>query len=901
MPLLATVIGHYVGAVAHVLHALAVAGQARETDGEERDALLSELDEVTRWLAARAADAPTNFLHLLRLVEAERAWAVSDFRAAVLAFDAARREAGRHQRPWHRALIAEREARLYLAHGVEHTGYELLAEARQHYLAWGATAKVDQLDWAYPVLRPTTDSSTDHLDDQFAERAHRRSTVTTGMIDMLGIVSASQALSSETDIDGLQARVAETLRAMTGATGVRLLLWSDDQQDWLRPAPGDADAVAVDGTDPERALPMSVLRYVQRTREPLVVDDALRDDRFARDPYFTDISCCSVLAVPIVSRGALQAVLVLENSLMRGSFTVERLDAVKLIAGQLAVSVDNAQLYAEFRQIADDQAALRRVATLVARGAEPSEVFGAVTDEARRCLRMKTAGLWRCEANGEITLLAAAADPELLAKWPAGTRTPVEGDNLASAVLSTGQPARMDDYENATGPIAARVRELGVRGAVGVPIVADGRVWGLLVVGSIRPGPMPVGTETRMSDFAELVGTAIANAATRHELRASRDGLSVLATQQAALRRVATHVARGASPSEVFAVVTEELARCLHVFNAGLLRFEPDGTGLVVAVQYVPGVKNMPVTGERIPLAGDDVGALVLRTGRAARIDNHDNVSGPEAARIREDRIGSIVGVPVIVDGRLWGAAIVGSMLRKPLAVDTEARIGDFADLVATAIANAATRDELIKSRGRIVAAGDETRRRLERNLHDGAQQRAVALGLQLGLAQQRVPPELGELTEHLSQIGSAVAELSEELREISHGLHPAALARAGLVPAIKALARRSTLPVSLDAAVPRRLPESVEVAAYYVVAEALTNAAKHAQASEVIVTVTEDAEVLNLQVRDNGIGGADFGDGSGLIGLKDRVEALGGQLAMSSPVGDGTSLTATIPLHQPG
>ncbi|MDT5235993.1 MAG: hypothetical protein QOF47_1980, partial [Mycobacterium sp.] len=215
MPLLATVIGHYVGAVAHVLHALAVAGHARETDGEERDALLRELDEVTRWLAARAADAPTNFLHLLRLVEAERAWAVSDFRAAVLAFDAARREAGRHQRPWHRALIAEREARLYLAHGVEQTGYELLAEARQHYLAWGATAKVDQLDWAYPVLRPTADSST----DQLAERAHRRSTVTTGMIDMLGIVSASQALSSETDIDGLQARVAETLRAMTGATG----------------------------------------------------------------------------------------------------------------------------------------------------------------------------------------------------------------------------------------------------------------------------------------------------------------------------------------------------------------------------------------------------------------------------------------------------------------------------------------------------------------------------------------------------------------------------------------------------------------------------------------------------------------------------------------------------------
>jgi signal transduction histidine kinase len=901
MPLLATVIGHYVGAVAHVLHALAVAGQARETDGEERDALLSELDEVTRWLAARAADSPTNFLHLLRLVEAEGAWAVGDFRAAVLAFDAARREAGRRQRPWHRALIAEREARLYLAHGVEHTGYELLAEARQHYLAWGATAKVDQLDWAYPVLRPTTASSTDHLDDQLAERAHRRSKVTTGMIDMLGIVSASQALSSETDIDGLQARVAETLRAMTGATGVRLLLWSDDQRDWLPPAPGDADAVAVDGTDPERARPMSVLRYVQRTCEPLVVDDALRDDRFARDPYFAAISCCSVLAVPIVSRGALQAVLVLENRLMRGSFTAERLDAVKLIAGQLTVSVDNAQLYAEYRHIADDQAALRRVATLVARGAEPSEVFGAVTDEARRCLRMKTAGLWRCEANGEITLLAAAADPELLAKWPAGTRTPVEGDNLASAVLSTGQPARMDDYENATGPIAARVRELGVRGAVGVPIIVDGRVWGLLVVGSIRPGPMPVGTETRMSDFAELVGTAIANAATRHELQASRDSLSVLATQQAALRRAATLVARGVSPSVVFSAVAEEMARCLKVENAEVHRYQDGGAGSVVVASYAEsGMPHIPL-GEHRTLEGENVSEKVWRRGCPARMDSYEHAPGSNAARMRELGIRSRVGVPIMVDQRVWGMAVVGSSRPEPLPADTEVRVAEFAELLATAITAAATRVELIKSRGRIVAAGDETRRRLERNLHDGAQQRAVSLGLQLRLAEQRVPPELSELTEHLSQIGSAVAELSEELREISHGLHPAALARAGLGPAIKALARRSTLPVTLDAAVPRRLPETVEVAAYYVVAEALTNVAKYAQASEVIVTVTEDAEVLNLQVRDNGIGGADFGNGSGLIGLKDRVEALGGQLAMSSPVGDGTSLTATIPLHQPG
>jgi signal transduction histidine kinase len=886
MPLLATVLGHYVGAVAHVLRALAVAGQARETDGEERDALLSELDEMTRWLAARAADTPTNFLHLLRLVEAERAWAVGDFRAAVLAFDAARREAARRQRPWHRALIAERAARLYLAHGVEHTGYELLAEARQHYLAWGATAKVDHLDWAYPVLRPTADTSTD-----------RRSTVTTGMIDMLGIVSASQALSSETDIDGLQARVAQVLGAMTGATGVHLLLWSDDQQDWLRPAPAADDAVAADGTDPERGLPMSVLRYVQRTREPLVVDDALRDDRFARDPYFTDTTSCSVLAVPIVSRGALQAVLVLENRLMRGSFTAERLDGVKLIAGQLAVSVDNAHLYAEFRQIADDQAALRRVATFVARGVEPSEVFAGVTAETRRCLRMKTAALWRYEDNGEITLLAAAADRELRAKWPLGTRTPVEGDNLASAVLSTGQPARMDDYQNASGPIAARVRELGVRAAVGVPVIVDGRVWGLMAIGSVTPGPVPADTEARMNDFAELVATAIANAATRHELQGSRDSLGVLATQQTALRRVATLVARGVNPAEVFSAVAEEMARCLNAENAEVHRFEADSAGSVVVACYAEsGVPHIPV-GERRTFEGENVSGQIWRTGRPARMDSYECAAGSIAARMRELGIHSRVGVPIVVDQRVWGMAVVGSSRCEPLPSDTEQRMGDFAELVATAIVAAATRDELIKSRGRIVAAADETRRRLERDLHDGAQQRAVSLGLQLRMAQDLVPTELGELTEQLSEIGSAVAGLSEELREISHGLHPAALGKSGLGPAIKTLAHRSTLPVTLDIAAPRRLPETVEVAAYYVVAEALTNAAKHAQASEVIVRINSDPGILNLLVRDNGIGGADSAKGSGLIGLKDRVEALGGHMHVASQPGRGTSLHATMPI----
>ncbi|WP_218577505.1 diguanylate cyclase [Phytohabitans rumicis] len=339
MPVLPADLGSYPTATAYLVRGLALASQVRTSHGTERDELLSELDDVIRWLATRAADAPDNLLHLLRLVEAERARAVGDFRAAVLAFDAARREAAGRQRPWHRALIAERAARFCLAHGIEHAGYELLAQARQEYLVWGAAAKVDQLDWAYPTLRPQ----------------ERPSTVSTGTIDLLGILSASQELSSQTSIEGLHSYVVEVLSAMTGATGVRLVLWSDERQDWLLPAPDSAGGTAlISGTGHEYTVPMSVLRYAQRIREPLVARDATRDDRFARDPYFADLAGCSLLAVPIVNRGMLRAVLLLENRLIRGAFSTERLDGVRLIAGQLAVSLDNAMVYASLeRKVAE--------------------------------------------------------------------------------------------------------------------------------------------------------------------------------------------------------------------------------------------------------------------------------------------------------------------------------------------------------------------------------------------------------------------------------------------------------------------------------------------------------------------------------------------------------------------
>jgi signal transduction histidine kinase len=386
----------------------------------------------------------------------------------------------------------------------------------------------------------------------------------------------------------------------------------------------------------------------------------------------------------------------------------------------------------------------------------------------------------------------------------------------------------------------------------------------------------------------------------RREVEESHDELGVLAEHQAALRRVATCVARGASASEVFTAVSEELARCLHAVNAGLLRYEPDGTGYVVDVQYEAGITNMPLTGERIPLAGDDVGALVLRTGRAARLDSHDNVSGPEAGRIREAGIGSVAGAPITIDGRLWGAAIIGTTKRELLPPDAEARLGDFADLVATAIANAQAHAELTASRARIVAAADHARRRIERDLHDGAQQRLISLGLELRTVEASVPPDLLPLKERISDLVTTVAGVSNDLQELSRGIHPAILSKGGLGPAIKVLARRSAIPVELLLGTDRRLPDPVEVAAYYVVAESLANAAKHAQASTVDVCVNTEGQNLHLSIRDDGIGGADVAKGSGLTGLRDRVEALGGTLSISSQPGTGTALHAAIPFKTP-
>jgi signal transduction histidine kinase len=392
-----------------------------------------------------------------------------------------------------------------------------------------------------------------------------------------------------------------------------------------------------------------------------------------------------------------------------------------------------------------------------------------------------------------------------------------------------------------------------------------------------------------------LAGLARASAIEAERRRREAD---LAARQQTALRRVATLVARGVPPSEVFSTVVAELASCLDVRNAALFRYEPDGTALLLAAADEPGLQKMPV-GERFSLDGENVAAMVRDSGRAARMDSHDHAAGAAAARIRALGLRSAVGAPIVVDSRVWGAAIAGSSRSDAFPPGAEQRVSDFADLIAIGIANVQARAELTTSRARIVAAADDTRRRIERDLHDGAQQRLVSLGLRLRLAEESVPPEQMAVREQISDVVTGLVGVSDELREMSRGIHPAILSKGGLGPALRTLARRSTAPVDLEIAVPRRLPDYVEVAGYYVVAEALTNATKHAQAAQVHLAVKTEGDYLYLSIRDDGIGGADAGKGSGLIGLVDRVEALGGRISITSHRGDGTSLDVVIPLRR--
>ena len=393
----------------------------------------------------------------------------------------------------------------------------------------------------------------------------------------------------------------------------------------------------------------------------------------------------------------------------------------------------------------------------------------------------------------------------------------------------------------------------------------------------------------------------------------AREGLLA----QAALRRVATLVARGAPPGQVFAAVAEEVGRLVTATFAVLIRYEQQD--LEVVGQWTTTSTGGPAptsVGTWLPLGGRNVSTLVHQTGQPARIDYAAGSGVISQVAGHDWGFRSSVGVPVSVEGRLWGVMIVAfadaelppSDIETRLAgftepdaelppSDIETRLAGFTELVATAIANAEARAEAIASRARIVAAADQARRRIERDLHDGAQQRLVTLALQLRGTRAAVPPELAELGVQLDHAIAGVTGALDELREIARGIHPAILADGGLRPALRALARRSPIPVRVDVHLDARPPEQVEVSAYYVVAEALTNAARHTRASAVSVEADVAGDALRIAISDDGAGGASFTGGTGLAGLKDRVEALGGRIFLDSPAGAGTSLRVELPL----
>jgi PAS domain S-box-containing protein len=535
--------------------------------------------------------------------------------------------------------------------------------------------------------------------------------------------------------------------------------------------------------------------------------------------------------------------------------------------------------------------ALRRVATLAAEGVAPAELFAMVAEEVARVVNVPRVSVARYELDATAT--DCASFPPNAPATSVDNRWSLEGTNVLKLVRTSCESARIDDYAQLDGELAEAVRRVGIRSTVGVPIMVAGRLWGAMMVSTKEPDPLPNGTEAQLASFTELLATAIANAE-------SREALGRLADEQTALRRVATLVARGTPPSEVFAAVANEMARCLHAANVTVSRFDDDMVTIVAVAALAPGIQHAPLVGIRRTLSeGDNIATRVFQTGRPARLEGLEfqNAPGLVAAWLRKTGLRSTVAVPIIVDGGVWGMAALGSSRPEPMPPDTEARMSDFADLVGTAITNAATRAELIASRARIVAAADEGRRRLERDLHDGAQQRLVALGLQTRLAEAAVPPEMQALKQQLCDIVSALTGVSVDLQDISRGIHPAILSKGGLPTALKTLARRSAIPVTLDLTIDQRLQDSVEVGAYYVVSEALTNAAKHSRATQVAVSGQTNDHTLSLSIHDDGIGGADMGNGSGLVGLADRVEALGGRMRIKSPVGRGTSLEVTIPL----
>jgi signal transduction histidine kinase len=535
--------------------------------------------------------------------------------------------------------------------------------------------------------------------------------------------------------------------------------------------------------------------------------------------------------------------------------------------------------HGELRTLVEEQTALRRVATLVAAGASDDDLIGAVTFEIARLFGAQrvNAMRWSGDTLRVIGDWNADGAPSLT-----GRDYGYGGDTLTVRVIDSGAPARIESEADFQTEFArARWRELGIHASIGAPIIVGGSVWGVITASrTALNDTFPDRAEERLGDFAALVAQAIANAEARRELAA-------LAGEQAALRRIATLVAGGRPQADVLAAATREAGEIFGAQAVYLVRWEGVQDEVVVLGGWSdPDNESLSPKTHYHPTRGGPT-LKVLETGFACR--------GEESSLELGTRC--VIAAPVIITANLLGSLVAQRSTASPFPAGAEVRLRSFGDLLAQSIANEQAQEEMRASRARIVQAADDARRKLERNLHDGAQQRLVSVSLSLRVATAKLPAAPEDALEVIRTATEELALAIDELRELARGLHPSTLTDQGLGPALELLAKRAPFEVSVANRLEERLPAPVEAAAYYVAAESLTNIAKYARASSVHVRLDRQGEVACVEVVDDGVGGANVSGGSGLRGLADRVEALDGSFGVESPGGGGTRVWAKLPV----
>ena len=536
-----------------------------------------------------------------------------------------------------------------------------------------------------------------------------------------------------------------------------------------------------------------------------------------------------------------------------------------------------------------------------------SAVFGVVSLRLGHLIKASDVGTvfrtwWLGDFSGGLVFAPVCLVWATRRSWHVPRRRLVEGALLLAALIVLIKAPSQEDVPYIVFPVliwaALRFGPFGA--ATAVAITATITVWdtahgaGPFVRTSITHSLLATQLFVAVSALTSLVLAAVTAERTASE-QAERE----LAAEQAALRRIATLVAADAEPERVFEEVTAEAAQTLSASTASLARFDPGDTVTFIGAWSQTGTLAFPV-GSSVTLGGAGVLAAVRETGQPQRIERYDRLPGPVAERMASFGYGSAAAAPIKLGGNVWGALVAAGQADTPLPAGADRRLGDFAELVAQALANADAYRKLADSRARIVEVADDERRRLERNLHDGAQQRLVSLALQLRLVKKAIGKDDAAAESLLTQADDELELALEELRELARGIHPATLTSHGLHSALNGLIERAPIPVQVTELPTERLPEAVEAAVYYLVAEAITNVAKYSQATQATVRVERSASNghVTVAVEDDGVGGADPEAGTGLVGLTDRIEALGGRLEIASPRGRGTRLTAEIPCN---